>query len=299
MRRTTANDAFYVEMRTAPTERIVERLIGISLLKTSMVCDECQSEMTLVNDLDMADGKSWRCPKKRCKGKRKSIRNGSFFENTKLSLSELFCLMYYWAVEKSVSQAVEDLGISLRTVTKVYERIRAKVGEYIDSVPLQLGGPGIICQIDESCFSHKVKAHRGRAPRESIWVFGIIDSSQYRRNFHVEIVANRSANTLLPIISRNVLPGTTIYSDEWAAYARINSELGLTHGTVNHSLYFVDPSTGVHTQKIESLWNVLKYRIKTMKGVRREHLPMYLKEFMWRNRFGETPYASLFSLFKI
>ena len=62
-----------------------------------------------------------------------------------------------------------------------------------------------------------------------------------------------------------------------------------SHSTVNHSLHFVDPQTGVHTQNIESYWNRVKYKIKTMKGVLGDKIPKYLDEFMWRERYGTNP----------
>ena len=61
-----------------------------------------------------------------------------------------------------------------------------------------------------------------------------------------------------------------------------------SHATVNHSLHFVDPVTGVHTQTIESYWNRAKLRLKKMKGVSEQQLPSHLDEFMWRERFGQT-----------
>ena len=61
-------------------------------------------------------------------------------------------------------------------------------------------------------------------------------------------VADRSANTFLPIIQTYIRPGTTVFSDEWRAYSQITS-LGLSHSTVNHSINFVDPLM-VHIHKI-------------------------------------------------
>ena len=69
--------------------------------------------------------------------------------------------------------------------------------------------------------------------------------------------------------------------------------LGFTHRTVNHSVNFVNPINGVHTQNIESYWNKHKSQIKKMHGCRREFLPSYIQEFMWRDRFGVNGFANL------
>ena len=80
-------------------------------------------------------------------------------------------------------------------------------------------------------------------------------------------VPDRSAVTLLPIIQQHVLPGTTIASDEWRAYRNVPNITNVAnHQTVNHSVNFVDPTTGTHTQNIESYWSRVKTKLKRMKG---------------------------------
>lgn len=59
-------------------------------------------------------------------------------------------------------------------------------------------------------------------------------------------VLSRDAATLLPIIDHWVAPGSIIWTDRWAAYGQLRNRPGMAyvHGTVNHTLHFVDP--GVH-----------------------------------------------------
>jgi len=39
----------------------------------------------------------------------------------------------------------------------------------------------------------------------------------------MELVPQRDAATLVPIIQRLILPGSTVWSDEWAAYNQLNA----------------------------------------------------------------------------
>jgi hypothetical protein len=110
-------------------------------------------------------------------------------------------------------------------------------------------------------------------------VFGIVDTSFIPARGYMESVECRDAATLLSIIECVCLPRTTIMSNGWAAYFRIQ-EKGYEHKVVNHSEHFVDPVIGTHTQHIESYWS--KCKLKAMKGVHKEHLDEYLTEIMWR-----------------
>ena len=139
--------------------------------------------------------------------------------------------------------------------------------------------------------------HRGRPTTVEQWVFGMVDTSQSPALGVMVMVPCRNAATLLPIIQQHVRPGTVVRSDEWAAYRRVQQLPAVSqHGTVNHSIEFVNPSTGVHTQSIESYWNRVKTKFKRMKGVQCTMMSSYLDEFMWRERHGRTDSAALRSL---
>ena len=129
--------------------------------------------------------------------------------------------------------------------------------------------------------------HRGHPPRSQVWVFGMVDTSHTPALGYMEVVQCRDAATLLPIIQQHTKPGTEVQRDQWAAYNSVSSLPNVsTHRTVNHSLHFKDPATGVHTNYIESYWHRIKTKLKRIKGCHRHQLASYLDEFMWRERHG-------------
>ena len=117
----------------------------------------------------------------------------------------------------------------------------------------------------------------------------MVDVSHSPALGYMQIVARRYAATLLPIIQQHVGPGTIIHSDQWRAYSRVASLPNVA--TVNHSVEFVDSTTGVHTENVESYWNRVKIKLKRMRGCHELELSGYLDEFMWRERHGKSRQA--------
>ena len=105
---------------------------------------------------------------------------------------------------------------------------------------------------------------------------------------------HQGAATLLPIIREFILPGTTILSDQWAAYDSISSDPNYyEHQTVNYSVNFVDPETHAHTQNIENMWMCMKRRKKQQMGQHNTLLLTHLAEFMWHRKFADRPLENL------
>ena len=122
----------------------------------------------------------------------------------------------------------------------------------------------------------------GNITRADQWmVFGGIDTTT-RETFFVP-VEDRSADTLIPIIQENILPGSTVISDCWRAYNTVGTK-GYQHLTVNHSLHFVDEN-GIHTNTIESQWRVLKRSVLPKNGTRHDLLSQYFSVYCCFKRY--------------
>ena len=117
----------------------------------------------------------------------------------------------------------------------------------------------------------------------------MVDTSQSPALGVHQIVPDRTAATLLPILQQHVAQGSAVHSDQWASYNQVGNLPNVSAmELVNHSMEFVSPS-GVHTQNIESYWNRKIMKLKRMKGCAAKEIPSYLDEFMWWERFGKTP----------
>lgn len=71
----------------------------------------------------------------------------------------------------------------------------------------------------------------------------MVDTSTSPAKGYMELVPDRRAATLLPIIAAHIAPGTEVWSDQWASYNNVANLPGIVgHQTVNHSVQFITGS---------------------------------------------------------
>ena len=147
---------------------------------------------------------------------------------------------------------------------------RSDIVHWVSRHTKKIGGEGKTVEIDEPKFGRR-KYNVGRLV-EGQWVFGGI--CRETREFFLVPVEARNAETLLQVIKDYIESGATIISGCWKAYQCLTSE-GYKHLTVNHSINFVDPDTGAHTNTIERRWRDTKNLVPKY-GRRKAHFVGYL-----------------------
>ena len=88
----------------------------------------------------------------------KAIRAGSFFEKSRMPLNKWMFLMYLWSMDVGVCTAALQAEVTEKTAVVVYQFFRdVCLTHLLNDGPTLLGGDGVVVQIDESLFIHKVK----------------------------------------------------------------------------------------------------------------------------------------------
>ena len=119
----------------------------------------------------------------------------------------------------------------------------------------------MVVEIDE-CHLHSWKCGVGRIEEGDLWwVVGCI-CRQTSEMFAV-ITERRDSQSLSKIIFENVDSKSTIYTDCWKGYNKLEQmNLDYVHKTVNHSYNFVNPfDRDVYTNTVERSWRSLRDNI--------------------------------------
>ena len=135
---------------------VINWLKEIFLIPMERNCVNCNQNLQWTERKDLKDGYVWSCRTKNCSQYKQkiSIRKGTIFANSNLSLQTWVHLIYCWCSEFSEKQTVDLTNVSRRTVQEIFSGFRLACTTFFKENPVRLGGPGVIVQIDESCFSH-------------------------------------------------------------------------------------------------------------------------------------------------
>ena len=235
--------------------------------------------------------RGFKCREKLC-GKKFSVKVGTIYENSKISLRNWFAANYLLLSSKkgiSSLQLHRQLGITQKTAWFVLHRLREMLK---DKAPQVLRGTA---QIDETYVGGKItnkhkskiakikaanggKDLRGRSDTKTP-VFGICETGGKVVVKVTNWVSKKSAKDL---IEKHIADGTNIVTDGYAMYAFLGQDDRFKHYMVDHKAgQYVNG--GFHTNGIENFWSLLKRGIiGIFHQISPQHLQRYCDEFAAR-----------------
>src|SRR5918912_4413660 len=215
-----------------------------------------------------------------------------YYRCSKINERKTRQVIRYFAHDLSASKTAELTGLTRRSVTMLFIKIRQRIAEECERASPFAGE----VEVDESYFgARRVRGKRGRGASGKTIVFGI-----FKRNgsVYTEIVPDCKKATLQAIIRGRVAAEAVIHSDGWRGYDGLVDVGYSKHFRVNHSSNeFVRGNS--HVNGIEGFWSFAKRRLQKFNGVSSETFNLHLKECEYRfNNRNKNLYRELLKLLR-
>ncbi len=113
----------------------------------------------------------------------------------------------------------------------------------------------------------------------------------------MKVIPDFKATTIIPFLTQNVTPGSTIYTDGLKSFAGV-SEAGFKHVARNQPLRSELRKGAKSAVPLadRAIGNLQQWLIGTYHGVSKAQLQVYLDEFVFRHNRRKTPAAAFQSL---
>ena len=264
-------------------------------------CPKCEREEVVFKRYATKQGRqSWTCTA--C-GHHVHPTAGTIFHKSSTSLHLWYYAMYLMTSTRcgiSAKHLEREIGVSYKTAWRMLNRIRTELMRQHDA---PLSGD---VEADETAWGGRPRqgdiaklAKPGETDLSAAggrWnaankktVFAMVEQGGRVR---ASVVPSRGGITLQGEIREHVLPGSTIFTDEWASYDGLRKDY--RHHRIRHSEK-VYVSGNVHTQTIEGFFSNLKRGIGgTYHSVSSQWLQSYLNEYAWRYSERNTTERTMF-----
>ena len=244
-----------------------------------VTCPHCGSDDVLY----LKNQRRWKCGTDHAR-RQFSVKVGTIFEDSPLSLTKWLPAVWMIGNCKNGISSLEisrDLGVTQKTAWFMLHRIRFAMqrGSFE-----KMGGGGPV-EADETFIGglarnmHKkdrARKIKGTGGAGKAVVMGLLERHGKVRVAHV---SDTQKGTLHSQITRHVVPGSEVFTDEYVSYHGLDREY--VHKVINHAERYVDGK--VHTNSIENFWSLLKRGLKdTYVSVEPFHLFRYLDEQAFR-----------------
>jgi len=204
---------------------------------------------------------------------------GTIFEHSSTSLRLWYYAMYLMASTRcgiSAKQIQRETGVTYKTAWRMFRQIRSLLSE----PDMQLEGEAV--EVDEMYYGGTRKGGVGRPMRGDKTKTAVLGMVERKGRVIAKTIPNVSAKTLVGTVHDFVLPKSTVFTDDFAAYNTMPGKRQYKHHRINHSAK-VYVQGNVHTNTIEGFWSLVKRGIGGVyHQVSQKYLQNYLNEYSFR-----------------
>jgi transposase len=213
------------------------------------------------------------------------------FARTRTPLRDWFYVMFLFTASRNGVAAKEverQLGVTYKTAWRMCHEIRKYMASLDSDDPL--GGPGMTVEIDETLIGGSVSGMGSGYMGNKTCVVGMLERGG---ELVTRVVTSRTKEAMQALILDQIIPGSTINTDEFGGYHGIDRS-GYRHVKVTHKTGEYATALGAGVNAMEGFWAQLKRSINgTHIHVSGKHLWKYLGEFEYRYNMRHAPHLML------
>src|SRR5215472_7652315 len=228
-----------------------------------------------------------------------SLTSGTILHRTKIPLPEWFWAAYLMTTDKRGVSALllqRQLGLSrYETAWMMLHKLRRAM---VSTTREPLRGE---VEVDDTWVGGEQAGLRGsrqlKERRAALVLVAVEKRGRASGRARMSVIPDFKANTILPILTRDIAAGSTIYTDGLKSFA------GLTEAGFKH-ITRIQPLRSELRKGVKSavpladraIGNLQQWLIGTYHGVSKGQLQVYLDEFVFRHNRRKTPAAAFQTL---